>query len=402
MKRYDAIVLGIGGVGSAALYHLAKRGVRAIGIDQFSPPHDRGSSHGDTRVIRQAYFEHTDYVPLLKEAYRLWDELETLAKQQLFHRVGLIELGPPNGIVVPGVLRAAKEHGLQVESLSAGQVEQRWPGIRAGADLVGVFEPAAGFLKVEECVRSHLDAARAAGAEVMTDTEIQSWTASDGGVRVQTANGDEFVANRLVIAAGAWAGRVLSELNIRLTVLRKSLFWFATDDARYETASHMPVFLFELQEGRSRVSPKLGNGSFGETALHGIFYGFPKIDDKGVKFAEHSGGRPVTDPLVVDRTIDADEQHRLIDFASQHLPGVSSRVTDHAVCLYTMSPDEHFIIDRHPAHDNVVFAAGLSGHGFKFTSVLGRALADLALDGGTELPIDFLSLNRFADVRTPL
>jgi sarcosine oxidase len=376
MERYDAIVLGIGGVGSAALYHLAKRGVRAIGIDQFSPPHDRGSSHGDTRVIRQAYFEHSDYVPLLKEAYRLWDELETVAKQQLFHRVGLIEIGPPDGIVVPGVLRAAKEHGLQVESLSAGQFEQRWPGIRAGEDLVGLFEPAAGFLKVEECVRSHLNAARTAGAEVMTETEIRSWTASDGGVRVRTANGDEFVGNRLVIAAGAWAGRVLSELNIRLTVLRKSLFWFATDDPRYDTASKLPVFLFELPDG--------------------VFYGFPKLDDRGVKLAEHSGGLLVADPLVVDRSIDPDEQGRLADFASQHLPGVSSRVADHVVCLYTMSPDEHFIVDRHPTHENVVFAAGLSGHGFKFTPVLGRALADLAMDGGTGLPIKFLSLKRFA------
>jgi sarcosine oxidase len=188
---------------------------------------------------------------------------------------------------------------------------------------------------------------------------------------------------------------LLSDLNVRLRVVRKSLFWFANDEPHYDVASGLPVFLFELPQARSRVSPKLGMGSFRETAPHGIFYGFPKLDARGVKFAEHTGGRMVDDPLAVDRTIDALEQRRLIEVLSQHLPGVSPRVLDHSVCLYTMSPDEHFIVDRHPAHKNVVFAVGLSGHGFKFTPVLGRALVDLVLDCGATLPIDFLSLERF-------
>jgi monomeric sarcosine oxidase len=380
MERYDTIVLGIGGVGSAALYHLAKRGIRAIGIDRFSPPHDRGSSHGQTRVIRQAYFEHSDYVPLLKEAYRLWHGLESVTGRPLFHEIGLIEVGPPNGTVVPGVLRAAQEHSIKVELLTAEKIGRRWPGLHVDGGLVGVFEPAAGYLRVEECVKAHLEAARAAGAEVVSDTEVSSWTANDDGVRVRTAHGDEIVGNRLIVAAGAWAGKLLSDLNVRLRVLRKSLFWFATEDAHYDVASGMPVFLFELSAG--------------------VFYGFPKLDARGVKFAEHTGGRMVDDPLAVDRKIDALEQRRLIEVLSQHLPGVSSRVIDHSVCLYTMSPDEHFIIDRHPAHANVVFAAGLSGHGFKFTPVLGRALADLALEGGTDLPIEFLSLKRFGGTRT--
>jgi sarcosine oxidase len=376
MERYDAIVLGIGGVGSASLYHLARRGARVLGIDRFTPPHDRGSTHGHTRVIRQAYFEHPNYVPLLRESYREWRELESHVGKKHFHQIGLVEIGPPDGVVVPGVLRAAEEHGLAVEPLAAAEVEARWPGLRAGKELVGVFEPTAGYLLVEDCVQAHLDAARAAGAEVRFDTEVVTWSARANDVRVKTAVGDEFSASRLIISAGAWASRILTDLKLALVVRRKSLFWFQADGPRLEP-SRMPVFLFEVPEG--------------------VFYGFPKLDGRGVKVAEHSGGRVVHDPAAVDRTIDADEQHRLESFLARHLPDVSRHVTDHAVCLYTMSPDEHFIVDVHPQHVNVAFAAGLSGHGFKFVPVLGRALADLALDGATELPIEFLSLKRFAN-----
>jgi monomeric sarcosine oxidase len=378
MERYGAIVLGLGGVGSAALYHLAKRGVRAIGIDRFMPPHDRGSSHGHTRVIRQAYFEHPDYVPLLKEAYRLWRELESATSRQLFFQIGLVEIGPSDGVVVTGVLRAAAEHRLPVEALTGSEVERRWSGLNVGDGLVGVFEPAAGYLRVEQCVQAHLDAAQASGAKAVCETEVASWSADARGVRILATSGAEITGDRLLIAAGSWSAQLLGELQTRLEVRRKSLFWFATDDARYEATAGMPTFLFELPAG--------------------VFYGFPKLDDRGVKFAEHSGGRTVDDPLAVDRAIDAEEQRRLTDVLSHHLPGVSSRVADHAACLYTMSPDEHFIVDRHPQHANVAFAAGLSGHGFKFTPVLGRVLADLALDGGTDLPIDFLSLKRFSAV----
>ena len=374
MKAYDAIVLGIGGVGSAALYELARRGVRVLGIDRFDPPHDRGSSHGQTRVIRQAYFEHPDYVPLLVESYRLWHELEQRSGRQLYHQVGLLEVGPGDGIVVPGVMRAAAEHGLEVERLSVAEIESRWNGFRVPGDLEGVFEPGAGYLLVEDCVAAHLAAARIAGADVQTNTEVLNWTADEGGVCLRTSAGD-FAAGRLIIAAGSWAGRLLELRNVPLVVRRKSLFWFDAAARQYDAAAGCPVFLFELP--------------------HGVFYGFPKLDAHGLKVAEHSGGAVVDDPLAVDREIDRDEERRLCEFLADHLPGVSPRVMDHAVCLYTMSPDEHFIVDRHPRHANVVFAAGLSGHGFKFVPVLGRALAELALDSRTELPIGFLSLGRF-------
>jgi len=377
-------VIGAGGVGSAALYELAQRGVRAVGIDRFGPPHDRGSSHGQTRVIRQAYFEHPDYVPLLKETYRLWRELEQATSRQLFHEVGLLEVGPADGKVVRGVLQAAAEHGLDVEPIGSRDIEQRWPGLRVPDELVGVVERNAGYLLVEDCVAANLAAAVAAGATLLSDTIVHDWSADERGVVVRTSAGD-LTAGQLILAAGSWTPRLwtgrLSEPAATgsrlpsLVVLRKSLFWFETESSRYDVAAGFPVYLFELPGG--------------------VFYGFPRLDGRSVKVADHAGGRPVDDPSNVDRAVDLDEQRRLETFLEVHLPGVSSRVADHAVCLYTMSPDEHLIVDRHPQHANVVFAAGLSGHGFKFTAVLGRALADLALDGTTSLPVGFLSLRRF-------
>jgi sarcosine oxidase len=379
MERYDAIVLGAGGIGSAAMYHLAARGARVVGIDQLRPPHNYGSSHGQTRVIRQAYFEHPNYVPLLRESYRLWRELESCVERRLFHQIGLVEIGPEDGVVVPGVLRAAEEHHLTVESLTAREIERRWPGLRVPNDLVGVFEPTAGYLLVEDCVAAHLAAAEAAGAELRIEKAIELrngsvWEADERGVRVNLLHSSPIEADRLIVCAGAWAGEVLADLAIELTVLRKSLFWFKTSASELELASGMPVYLFELTDG--------------------IYYGFPKLDPRGVKVAEHTGGRVVRAGSE-NRAPDPVEQDRLMTFLKSHLPNVTYEVSGHATCLYTMSPDEHFIVDRHPQHANVMFAAGLSGHGFKFAPVLGKALADMALDGGTELPIDFLSVSRF-------
>jgi sarcosine oxidase len=376
MECYDAIVLGVGGVGSAALYHLGRRGVRVLGIDRFNPPHDRGSSHGQTRVIRQAYYEHPDYVPLLRESYREWFELESHVGKKLFYQIGLLESGPQDGVVVPNVLSSAAQYQIPVERLSATEIESRWPGLRVPNDFIGVFEPGAGYLLVEPCVQAHLDAAQLAGAELLLDTEVTNLTAYERTACVRTASGAEFEARRIIMTSGAWTG---GQFNVPLTVRRKSLFWFACESEQYNESRGFPVYLFELPTG--------------------IFYGFPKLGGLGLKFAEHTGGRTVDNPLTVDRSIDAEEQRRLIDVLAQLLPGVSSRVTNHVVCMYTMSPDEHFIVDRHPVLSNVVFAAGLSGHGFKFTPVLGRAMADLALDGETDLPIEFLSLKRFADDR---
>ena len=371
MEVYDAIVIGAGGVGSAALRELARRGRRVLGIDRFNPPHDRGSSHGQSRIIRQAYFEHPDYVPLARRSYELWAALEHDTGQRLFHRLGILEAGPADGVVVPGVLRAASEHGLEVEQLTPTEVARRWPQFRIPPGFSAVHETNAGYLPVEACVAAHLAVAQRDGAEILMNTVVERWTPSAKTVTVGTDRG-EFHTRRLIIAAGPWAGQLLAGLGVPLTVKRKSLFWFAADAAHHSPA--LPPFLFELPEG--------------------VIYGFPAIDSRGLKVAEHSGGRVVVDPLSLDREIDSGEESTLRGFLAAHLPGMSQQRTDHAVCMYTMSPDEHFIVDRHPGDERIVFAAGLSGHGYKFAPVLGEALVDLALDGATQLPVEFLRLKR--------
>lgn len=370
---YDAIVLGTGGVGSAALFHLARRGARVLGLDRFSPPHDRGSSHGQTRIIRQAYFEHPDYVPLLLRAYELWEELSELAGEQLYYETGLLQIGPRDGVVLRGVLESARRHALTVDQLSAPEINARFPGFRANEEWSGVLEHRAGFLLVERCVEAHLDAARAAGAELKTSITVHSWKATGDHVVLETDAGS-FLANRLVVTAGPWAGEFLSDLGIRSEVRRKSQFWFEPLSQVYTRESGCPAFLFETPSG--------------------IFYGFPQIDHLGIKIAEHSGGQSMTDPLLLGRAVHPDDERSIRSFCATHLPQLSGTLTHHAACMYTMSPDEHFVVDRHPKYPHVAFAAGLSGHGFKFTPVLGQALCDLSLDGRTTLPIEFLSCHR--------
>jgi sarcosine oxidase len=373
METYDVIALGTGGVGAAALYHLANRGVRALGLDRFPPGHDRGSSHGESRIIRRSYFEHPDYVPLLESAYTLWDELAAIRGEALFHRTGQIYFGPPDGVVIPGALASAKKHGLDVQQISLREAEKEYPGYSAPEGATAVFERDAGYLLVEDCVRAHLEEAVKLGARHRHGETVQSWSATNSGVVVETDQG-QYSAGRLIVAAGCWSSDLLSELGVRLPILRKHMHWYASDSNDYLESTGCPCFFCEV------------NG--------GYFYGFPKRGELGIKVAEHSGGREITDPLSDPRELDPSDVDRIETFLAQCLPGVSLRRTRHEVCFYTMSPDEHFIVDRHPEHDSVVFAAGLSGHGFKFTAALGKALAELALDGVASVDLDFLRLGR--------
>lgn len=372
-NSYDTIVIGTGGIGSATLFQLANRGNRVLGIDRFPAAHDRGSSHGQTRVIRQAYFEHPDYVPLLLQAYRSWEQLEHLSETKLYFEVGLLEAGPRDGILAPGVLNSARQHGLQVEELTDREARSRFPGYRLSDGWQIMFEHQAGYLLVETCVRTHLEQAQRLGAELLFGQTVRGWQAVRGEIRVEMDNG-VLSAGRLIITAGAWATQLLSDLDIPLRVLRKHLHWYANQNPGYHATNGAPVFFFEVP--------------------FGFIYGFPQIDSRGVKVAEHSGGELVADPLNVDRRVDMQDRRRVESFLRSHLPLVSNDHTDHSVCMYTMTPDDHFLVDRHPEFENVCFAAGLSGHGFKFAPVLARALADLALDGKTNVPIDFLRLAR--------
>ena len=373
MITYDVIVLGTGGVGSAAAFHLAQRGKRVLGLDRFPGGHDRGSSHGQTRIIRKAYFEHSDYVPLLNRAYELWAELEEFSMEKLYHEVGLVEIGPRDGVVVPGVLASAREHNLRVDELTHAEVSSRFPGYHVPNGSVAVFEQNAGYLHVERCVLAHLAAASKHGAELRTDETILDWQAGDAGVRLRTDK-NSYSAQSLVITAGAWSNQLLANLGVRFRVLRKHLHWYESSAPCYQEANGCPAFFFETPAG--------------------YFYCFPQFDDRGVKVADHTGGTEIGDPLNDEKSTEVEDVKRVEKFLAEHLPGVSNTAYQHAVCYYTMSPDEHFIVDRHPEYASVVFAAGLSGHGFKFTSVLGEILAELVVNESTRMPIEFLGCQR--------
>jgi sarcosine oxidase len=376
MRRFDVIVAGAGGMGTAAAAHLARRGATVLAIDRFPPGHGRGSSHGQTRLIRLAYFEHPDYVPLLRRARDLWRALEHDTGTQLFTACGLLSSGPPAGPVIAGTLRAARDHGLAVEHLPAREAVARWPAFRIPDDWDSVFEPEAGHLAVEACVRAHAEVAVRHGAVIEADHDIRGWRVEGGAVLVETAR-ETLAAGRLVLCPGPWAADLVRLPAIPFTVLRKSLFWYApTSGLDAASAATLPAFAFDTPQG--------------------FFYGFPSLDARGLKVADHTGGRVVADPLHVDRSIDPAEQATIERWLAAHLPGVGRLRTAHEVCLYTMSPDQHFVVGLHPDHAQVAVAAGFSGHGFKFASVIGEALADLALTGGTPLPIAFLAPTRFA------
>ncbi len=375
MLTFDAIVLGCGAVGSAALGHLARRGLRVLGLDRFTPPHDRGSSHGRTRLIRQAYFEHPDYVPLVLRAYQQWFALEEAVGRKLYRETGLLEIGSPEGQVIAGVLASARHHNLAVDELSPGDIERRFPGFVVPDGMLGVFERHAGVLRVEDCIRAQIEQALTAGVELHAEETVQSWRVDGANVVVDTDRG-RYETPRLVITAGAWAGQLLADLQVSFVVRRKPQYWFAPRGDAYRADRGTPAFLYDTPNG--------------------VFYGVPVVGPEGLKCAEHSGGAVVADPLQPGRDVDSAELSRVTGFITACLPQLTTRLNDHAPCMYTMSPDENFLVDLHPSHPQVSFVAGLSGHGFKFAPVLGEALADLAMTGRSELPIEFLSIKRFA------
>jgi sarcosine oxidase len=371
----DVIVLGVGGFGSAAMLHLARRGLRVLGLEQFGVPHDRGSSHGDSRIIRKAYFEHPDYVPLLQRAYVLWRELEQQQHTSLYHECGLFLCGPPDGEVILGAHQSAAAHGLRLDDVPLDDARRRFGQFRFRDEDAVVFEHEAGYLRVEDAVAAHHRAAIAAGAECRIET-VTGWQ-SDGKIaRVRTTE-KEYEAAALVVAAGAWSAPLLSELGLPLQVLRKVQLWYRSPAEQWNGA---PAFFFEQRQG--------------------CFYGIPAVaggtseEDFAVKLAEHTGGAEVADSTNLDRTLHNSDTEPVDAFIARTLQAQMSGPVRHAVCMYTMTPDGHFIVDRHPQHANVSIAAGFSGHGFKFTPVVGEALADLVVEGITSLPIGFLRLDR--------
>src|SRR5579864_391362 len=260
-SAFDVIVLGVGGVGANVLDHLSRRGLRVLGLDRFPPGHDRGSSHGRTRLIRQAYYEHPDYVPLLKRSYELWADLEARSRRTLYHETGVLQVGRPDGAVIPGVLASARQHGLDVEELSPHTLASRFPGYRVPPSLAAVFEKRAGYLDCEDSVRAAADQAVSHGASLQIGENVRRWKVA-GAVEVETDRGT-YRAASLIIAAGSWAGTLLAELGIDFEVLRKSVYWYAAPEDLYSPARGAPGFIYETAAGN--------------------FYGFPRLDADGVK-----------------------------------------------------------------------------------------------------------------------
>jgi len=365
---WDVIVIGVGGVGSATAMHLAKTGVRTLGIDQYHAAHDRGSSHGQTRIIRQAYFEHPCYVPLLQRAYDLWNELEQQSNQKLFHRTGLVELGPSDGIVIPGVHSSAATYNLPIKKMSPSEIHRRWPGIRGNDDWEAIIELNAGFLKVEECVQAHLDLATQHGCDLVHNCKVHQWSSDSREVEVVTDRGIEKAA-QLVIAGGPWTRALIPELSTKLQIFRKHLYWFHPENEGFRAKDGFPCFFHETDNG--------------------FFYGFPCFNGTGVKIARHSGGQPIEAPdrdSATSKIMDESDRQLVIDYASKYLPGLGSQLISSASCYYTSTPDENFVIDQLPDHQNVTVVAGLSGHGFKFTTALGEIASKLALN--RHIPLD--------------
>lgn len=375
MNTFDVIVVGVGAMGSSACYHLARRGVRVLGLEQFDIPHALGSSHGASRMIRMAYYEHPDYVPLLRRAYELWDELEQVSGQKLLYRTGGLYMGPLEGEIVGGAIRSARAHGLAHEVLDREEIRRRFPQFQIPEQWVGLMEAEAGFLVPERVISAYAQAALRAAAELRGREAVIDWSAGSQGVTVRTSRA-EYRAAHLAFCGGPWTAKLLRDLRLQLSVTRQVLGWVWPKDPGAFALGRLPVWAIDHLDGT-------------------INYGFPMINDvPGFKLAHHAPG-PVTDPDRVARDVQPGDEDTFRPLLRTMIPSADGPLLSMKVCLYTNTPDGHFILDRHPAHDNVTIACGFSGHGFKFASVIGEILADLTLKGSSELPARFLGLHRF-------
>ncbi|MFD7924130.1 N-methyl-L-tryptophan oxidase [Streptomyces sp. NPDC059740] len=374
---YDVAVIGLGGMGSATAHHLAARGVRVLGLERFGPAHHRGSSHGGSRIIRQAYFEDPAYVPLLLRSFELYEQLRQDTGREVTTACGGVMVGRPDSRAVAGSLRSARQWDLPHEMLDAAEIRRRLPTMTPREDEVALFEPAAGLARPEQTVAAHLQLAARHGADLHFDEPMTRWEPCGEGVRVHTAE-ETYTAGHLVICPGAWAPRLLTDLGVPFTVERHVMYWF---EPRGGTApfhpDHHPVYIWEDAAGVQ-------------------FYGFPAIDGPGLgaKVAFFRKGTPCT-PDTIDRDVHDGEVQAMAAHLAPHLPSLPGTFRKAATCMYTNTPDEHFVIARHPAHPGATtVACGFSGHGFKFVPVVGEITADLALTGTTSHPIDLFDPSR--------
>lgn len=376
MPHFDVVVCGLGVMGSAAVHALARRGKRVLGLERHAPGHDRGSSHGRTRIIRLGYFEHPSYVPLLRRAYDLWRELEIASGEALLHTTGIAEIGPPDGALVSGTLASSRLHGLRHEALSAPELMRRVPAFNLPPDYVAVLQPDGGYLEAEPSIAAMLTLATADGATIHAAETVQAIEPRTGSVRIVTDRG-AVDAGAAIVAAGAWTTSLLPGLAVPLRVTREVMAWFETAGDAKLSADHLPVFIIESR--------------------HGMHYGIPPAasGDGGIKIAKHHHRDETVDPDSCDRSVSAADEALIRAAVADHLPAANGRMIAAKTCLYTMTPDGDFLIDRLPGAHEVIVASPCSGHGFKFAPAIGEILADLATTGATRHDISRFRMARF-------
>ncbi|HVC82451.1 MAG TPA: N-methyl-L-tryptophan oxidase [Chloroflexota bacterium] len=373
-NQYDVIVVGVGGMGSATCYYLAQRGKRVLGLERYGIPHTKGSSHGYTRIIRLAYYEHPSYVMLLRRAYELWREIEERAGEQLLHITGSIDAGPEHEWVFRGSWESCRVHDLPHEVLTGAELRRRYPGYHLPADHLALVQPDGGFLRPERCIVSYVQAAQSEGAEIHAFEPVLEWEPAAGGVRVRT-NRDVYEAERLVISAGAWNAELVDCLRGLSVPERQVLAWLQPTRLEYFQPEVFPVFNLLVDEGR--------------------FYGFPVFDVPGFKFGKYHHFEEMGGAQDLDRAARDHDEAMLRQFAERYFPEGCGPTMNLETCLFTNSPDHHFVIDTHPIYPQVSFASPCSGHGFKFASVIGEVMADLASTGVTRHDISLFRLERF-------
>ncbi|POG54009.1 N-methyl-L-tryptophan oxidase [Haloferax marisrubri] len=373
--RYDVAVVGVGGMGSATAYHLADRGLDVVGLERYDIPHSQGSSHGITRIIRRAYYEHPSYVPLIERAYDLWDDLAEETGRKVIHRTGSIDAGPEDNDVFAGSKRSCEEHDIPHEVLTGAEVNERFPGYELPEEYRAVYQEDGGFIVPEQAIIAHTEAAQARGAEIRARERVEDWAeTNDGGVRVRTDRG-VYVADALVLAAGAWNYKLADALDGLAIPERQALAWFQPESPATFAPEEFPVWNLSVPEGR--------------------FYGFPVHDVPGFKLGKYHHRDEEVDPDDFDREPNRADEAILRDVTEKYFPEAAGPTMSLATCMFTNSPDEHFILDTLPDHPQVAVGAGFSGHGFKFASVIGEILADLVVEGESDLPLDMFSLDRF-------
>lgn len=381
---FDFIVIGLGSMGSSALYHLASRGHRVMGLEQFDVCHDRGSHSGQTRIIRKAYFEHPDYIPLLQRAYENWESIENISGEYLLSRTGLYYAGPHGHDQLDRIRESASLYNIQLDRMDATRSLERFPQFSIPAHFEALFEPDAGFVRPEATIQTYVSEAINSGAQIRTREAVQGWRLENGSVRVQTDRAT-YNCKKLVITAGPWTSRILPVPDQLLKVTRQVLAWIR------------PVEIHEFSHGRFPCWMIV------DDELPGSYYGFPILSEErygaptGLKIAYHFPGQ-MTDPDKVNRRILSEDIDHLTRFLQKYIPGSFDSIEYASTCLYSNTPDENFVIDNLPGYEDHVCAAwGFSGHGFKFVPVVGEILADLAIEGRTEHPIGFLNAGRFRD-----